>query len=391
MRKLNLLKLTALAVTFLLLFFNQTFAQNRTVSGIVSDVNGKGVPGVTVAVKGTNTATQTDGNGLYRLNAPENSTLVFSSVGFESYEVSAGTRTSMDVTLNATNGNLSEVVVIGYGTARRRDLTGAVSSVQSKDFNKGAITNPDQLLIGKVSGLQIINSSGQPGAATIVKIRGNNSIRSGNTPLYVIDGIPLDGRSARPAFTATGVGTTPDANPLIYINPSDIASIDILKDASSAAIYGSRGANGVILITTRKGQAGPAHVDVGASAGVSGVMRKIKVLDASGYRNALKTYNAPLSDSGASVDPFDAIINKNAPIQNYTVALSGGTETAKYRASFLYSDQEGIIRKSDLKKYVGNFNGQYRLLDKRLSLDFNITAANIAERIAPISNDAGRN
>lgn len=388
MRKLKLFKLTTFVVAFFFLL-NQTFAQTRTVSGVVTDQTGKGIPGVTVTVKGTNTSTQTDANGVYRISAANNATLVFSSVGYGTMEMQVNNRTSVDASLTASNDNLSEVVVIGYGTARRKDLTGAVASVQAKDFNRGPVTNPDQLLIGKVSGLQIINSSGQPGAATIVKIRGNNSIRSGNTPLYVIDGIPLDGRSARPGFNASGVGTTPDANPLLFINPADIASIDILKDASSAAIYGSRGANGVILVTTKKGQVGPAKIEVGASAGVSNVMRKIDVLDAGAYRAALKSYSAPLSDSGATVDPFKEIIRENSPTQNYTVAFGSGTDNGRYRASFLYADQEGIIRRSGLKKYVGSFNGQYRFLDKRLSFDFNIIAANVAEQIAPISNDAG--
>src|SRR5215203_156616 len=208
MRKMKFLKLTTFVVAFFLLL-TQTFAQS-TVSGTVTDQTGKGVPGVTVTVKGTSTSVQTDGNGTYRINAPDNATLVFSSVGYDAMEMQLAGRTSLDVGLTASNANLTEVVVIGYSTARRRDVTGAVSSIQAKDFNRGPITNPDQLLIGKVSGLQIINSSGQPGAATVVKIRGNNSIRSGNTPLYVIDGIPLDGRSARPGLNISGVGTTPD-------------------------------------------------------------------------------------------------------------------------------------------------------------------------------------
>jgi iron complex outermembrane receptor protein len=242
-------------------------------------------------------------------------------------------------------------VVIGYGTARKKDLTGSVASVQAKDFNKGISNNPDQLLTGKVAGLQIINSSGQPGGATIVKIRGNNSIRSGNTPLYVIDGIPLDGRSPRPGlYNNTGLGTSPGANPLNFINPADIASIDVLKDASACAIYGSRGANGVILVTTRKGQNGPSKIEIGASVGIANPMRKIDILDGDGYRNALKSFNAPISDSGANINPFDEILHKNALSQNYTVAFSGGNNNGKYRASFLASDQDGIIRKSGLTK-----------------------------------------
>ena len=383
--------LRSIGLPILLLILTQsTFAQ-KTITGKVTDSKDNSpLPGVSVVAKGSGTGTQTKTDGTYSITVPNStSALVISSVGYASQEVSISGKTTIDVSLAASGTSLNELVVVGYGTARRKDLTGAVSSVQAKDFVKGPVTNPDQLLIGKVSGLQIINSSGQPGAVTIVKIRGTNSVRSGNTPLYVVDGIPLDGRAPRPGLINSGLGTTPDANPLTYINPADIASIDVLKDASAAAIYGSRGANGVILITTKKGVAGPARIDVGASYGFSDVMRKIKVLDASGYRNALKTYNAPSSDSGASIDPFKSIINSGAPSQNYTVAFSGGTENGRYRASFLYSDQEGIIRKSGLKKYVASFNEQHKFLDKKLSLDFNITAANVAEQIAPISNDAG--
>jgi iron complex outermembrane receptor protein len=238
---------------------------------------GPAVPGVTVTAKGTGAGTQTRSDGTYSLTVPNSATtLVISSVGYATQEVSISGKSSLDLALVASTTSLNEIVVVGYGTSRRKDLTGAVSSVQSKDFVKGPVTNPDQLLIGKVSGLQIINSSGQPGAVTIVKIRGTNSIRTGNNPLYVVDGIPLDGRSPRPGLINSGLGTTPDANPLTYINPADIASIDVLKDASASAIYGSRGANGVILVTTKKAWLVLRRIDVGASYGFSGVMRKIK-------------------------------------------------------------------------------------------------------------------
>src|SRR5258706_9665172 len=264
----------------LLLFSQFAIAQNKTITGkIIDSKEGTPIVGASVVPKGTRTGTTTNATGNFSISvAPAVTTLVITSVGYERQEIDITGSSTVDVSLISTGTNLNEVVVTGYGTSRRRDLTGSVSSVQAKDFVKGPVTNPDQLLIGKVSGLQIINSSGQPGAATIVKIRGNNSIRSGNTPLYVVDGFPLDGRSARPGYNAAGLGQTPEANPLIYINPADIVSIDILKDASAAAIFGSRGANGVVLITTRKGTSGPTKIDVGASVGFAGIMRKIKVL-----------------------------------------------------------------------------------------------------------------
>jgi iron complex outermembrane receptor protein len=388
MRKLKLLKKTTFVVASLLLLFNQVFAQNHTVSGTVTDQTGKGVPGVTVTVKGTSTSTQTDGNGVYRINAADNATLVFSSVGYDSMEMQVSGKTSVDASLTAASNNLSEVVVIGYGTARRKDLTGSVTAVQAKDFNKGVVTTPEVLLQNKVPGLQITTNNGQPGSATTVKIRGNNSIRAVNNPLYVIDGVPLDGRSARPNF-GNAFGSTPDASPLIFVNPNDIQRIDVLKDAASAAIYGSRGANGVIAITTKTGSAGEPKLEVGTSIGFNaGLMKRFDVLNASEFKDALKKYSVTGQDNGASVDALKEVKNKNLT-QNYNLAFSGGGENGRFRASFLASRINGYIKNSTLDKYVGNFSGQYQFLDKRLSLGFHLTAGHTTEDLVPVSNTAG--
>ncbi len=386
-------KLLLKGISVSLLFVLSTLsllAQNKVITGRVTDSKDtSGVVGASIIVRGGKGGVQTNSEGSFTISVPPNATtLVISSVGFDRQEISIAGKTNLSVSLVAANAALNEVVVVGYGTVRKRDLTGSVSSIQAKDFNRGQINSPQQLLQGKVPGLQITNSSGQPGGITIVKIRGNNSIRAGNNPLYVVDGVPLDGRSPRPGFNASGVGTTPGGDPLTFINPSEVASIDVLKDASAAAIYGSRGANGVILITTKKGAVGPAKLEAGASVGFSDVMRKVDVLNASQYRAALNQYNAPKSDSGASIDPFKAIL-RSSFTQNYSLALSGGNDNGKYRASFFASDQDGIILKTNLKKYVGNFNGQYKFFDKRLSIDFSATMANVGEHIAPISQDAG--
>ena len=377
----------------LLLLQTTARAQSKTVTGTVTDEKNAPVSGASVLAKGTTIGTSTDASGKFSINVPATTTiLTITYVGYTDQEVSVAGSSAI-VTVNmvpSSGGSLNEVVVIGYGTVRKKDLTGSVATVGAKEFNKGQINSPEQLLQGKAAGLQITNSSGQPGGVTIVKIRGNNSIRSGNTPLYVVDGVQLDGRSARPGLNASGLGQTPDGDALTFINPNDIASIDVLKDASSAAIYGSRGANGVILITTKKGSVGPTRVDASASVGFSDVMRKVKVLDAAGYRSALSKYGASVSDSGANINAFDKLVRQSFT-QNYSVSLSGGNENGKYRASFLVSDQDGIILKSNLKRYIASFNGQYKFLDKKLSLDYNIIAANVAEHIAPISNDAGSN
>jgi len=383
-------KLFASALSGIFLLFSLSiFAQSKTVTGTVTDKDGAAVAGASVVVKGTNLGTNTNAGGEFSISVPASAkTLVVSFVGLAPQEVAIG-EGRLNVSLkDATSNDLNEVVVVGYGSARKRDLTGSVASVTSKEFNTGQINSPEQLLQGKVAGVQITNSSGQPGGLTIVRIRGNNSIRSGNNPLYVIDGLPLDGRTARPNFSAT-VGTSPPADPLTFINPNEIAQVDILKDASASAIYGSRGANGVVLITTKKGQTGPTKIDANASVGVGSVMRKVDVLDAAGYRAAISKFGAPNSDSGLSIDPFDEILDKGALTQNYSVALGGGGENGKYRASFFVGDQKGIIRKTNLRKYVGNLNGQFKFMDKKLSLDFNAAVADVTENVAPISQDAG--
>jgi TonB-dependent starch-binding outer membrane protein SusC len=390
MRKLKIVKLTTYVVAFLL-FLTPAFAQNRTVSGTVTDQAGKGIPGVTVSVKGTNTSTQTDASGVYRIIAADNATLVFTSVGYGASELKVDGRSSIDASLSPSNDNLSEVVVIGYGTARKKDLTGAVSTVTEKNFNKGVYTSPDQLIQGKVSGVQITNNSGTPGGASTIKIRGNSALTGSGNPLFVVDGVALDGRSARPGLGDLGVGgSNPGTNPLNFLNPSDIASIDVLKDASATAIYGSRAAYGVVIITTKRGQSGQPRIDFGTSIGFSNVMKKIEVLDASQFRQALTYYGLTNSnDKGGNVNAFDEITRRGV-VQNYNVGISGGTENARFRLSLGALNQEGIVRKTGIKKYTANFNAQLKFLESRnLGLDINIIPSQYQEAIAPISNNAG--
>lgn len=378
----------ATLVVFLLVLFQTTFAQVRTVTGTITDQNGQGIPGVTVMVKGTSTATQTNNEGKFTIAAADNAVLTFTAVGFATQEATVSGDV-VNATLQISASDLNEVVVIGYGTARKRDLTGSVATVSAKDFNRGVVTTPSQLIQGKVAGVLIVNNSGQPGGATTVRIRGNTSIRTGNQPLYVIDGVPIDGRIARPSLDVGGLGQTPASDPMYFINPFDIASMDVLKDASATAIYGSRGSNGVILITTRKGASGSPKIDVNASAGISNLLRKYDVLDAGEYRAALKSYNLTTGDFGGQVDAFDEI-TRTGLTQNYNVGISGGNESGKYRAAFGMYDQDGIIKNTNLKKYTANINGQYRFLEsQKLSLDFSVLAAHNKEQIAPVTNNAG--
>ena len=369
-------------------------AQDRTVTGRVTDSkDGSPVSGASVQPKGTRTGTSTRSDGTFSLSVGSNvTTLVITSVGYESQEVSVSGKSSVEVSFVATFGSsLNEVVVTGYGTSKRKDLTGAVGSVKEKDFNKGVFTSPDQLFQGKVSGVQVLNNSGQPGGAATIKIRGNSTVTGSGQPLFVVDGVPLDGRSARPGAGDVGFGgSNPASNPLNFINPSDIVSIDILKDASATAIYGSRGAYGVVLITTKRGKSGEPKVDVSMSIGQASIMKRIDVLSAAEFRQALTYYGVNSSnDKGGNVNALDAIL-RNATVQNYNVAVSGGNESAKYRLSLGALDQEGIVRKSGIKKYTANLNANFKFLEsKKLGLDVNILPSQYTEQIAPISNDAG--
>ncbi len=395
----RLLKARLLLLLAFLLSAASIFSQERFITGKVTDSkDGSPVVGASVVPKGSTKGTSTGPDGSFRISVGANvSILVISSIGFNTQEVNIGGKTAIDVALLASNINLNEVVVVGYGTARKRDLTGSIASVRARDFNKGIQTAPDQLIQGKVAGVQVVNNSGAPGGGTTIKIRGNASVRTGNQPLFVVDGIILDGRSARPVASTnevegginTGFGQTPDANPLNFINPADIASMEVLKDASATAIYGSRGANGVIIITTRKGTTGAPRIDVNYSVGLSKIMKQIKVLNASEYRDALKMYNLTNGDFGGSVDAMDAILRTGVS-NNVNVSIGGGNENGRYRLSLGYVDQQGIVRKSDFRRYSAMFNGGFRFLDsKKLGLDFNLIGSQNRENIAPVTNNAG--
>ena len=384
----------AFSIGFLLLLaFSQVFSQTKTITGKITDSkDGSPVVGATVQPKGTKNGTSTGADGSFSLTVGANvTTLVVTSVGFDRQEISIAGSTTANVSLVASNANLNEVVVIGYGTARKKDLTGAVSSIQAKSFNKGTISTPDQLLQNKVAGVLVTVNSGEPGAGSTVQVRGNSSLRANNNPLYVIDGVPLDGRNAEPG-NSSGDGATPASNALLFINPNDIQSIDILKDASSAAIYGSRGANGVIAITTKKGASGPTKIDLGVSYGrFAGYMKRFDVLNRSQFLNALTKYNVPNAAAlnyGGNVDALKDITSSTIT-QAYNMALSGGNETGKYRASFYATNQEGFVKGTGLSKYIGSFNGTEKLLDKKLTLEFSLIAGNVPHNFGYVFNTTG--
>ncbi|AZI28023.1 SusC/RagA family TonB-linked outer membrane protein [Pedobacter sp. G11] len=378
-----------LVLPSLLLVFLSTAAFAQTViRGTISDDDKLPMAGATIQVAGTSTKTQSDAEGRYQITVPSlTAKLIVSFVGFETQTVNVNNQTVINVTLKSLN-NLDAVVVVGYASVKKSDLTGAATTVSAKDFNKGPLNAPDQLIQGKVAGVQMINNSGQPGGASTVRIRGNSAVTGTGQPLYVVDGVALDGRSARPSASA-GIGTAPDGNPLNFINPADIESMEILKDASATAIYGSRAAYGVVLITTKRGKSGDTKIDLSASAGVSNIARRVDVLSGDEYRAALAKYGLTNGNFGSSVDALDEV-TRTAYNQNYSIGISGGTNGNTFRASLGYQDQQGIIKSTDFKKYSAGFNGNFKFLEsKKLGLDINMISNQYLESIAPITTDAG--
>ncbi len=388
--------LKALILCPMLLLLAYAAQAQKTITGTITDEKGSPVVGASVVIKGGKSGTTTDASGAFKITVPsETTTLVATFVGYTAQDVDVSSSSAVTISLKPDNSSLTDVVVIGYGTAQKKDVTGSVVSLKAKNFNQGVINAPDQLLQNKIPGVEVTNNSGMPGSATTIKIRGNNSIRAVNNPLYVVDGVPLDGRTARPSVNlgTGGFGTTPDDNPLLYINPYDIAQIDVLKDASASAIYGSRGANGVIAITTKKSTTQGTKLEFGSQFGFNdGYMKRFEVLDAGQFRDGLHKYTLDtLSvslDKGSSTDALKEI-TQNTMSQTYDLALSGGTEDAHYRASFLGSGLNGFIKNSELDKYLGTFSGSYKFLDRKLSIDFSLIAGHVRENTPLVSNTAG--
>jgi iron complex outermembrane receptor protein len=369
------------------LFTLTTFSQTKTITGKILDDKGAPVIGASITVKGSKSGSSSHPDGTFQLTVPSTATtLVISSVGFASQEVAIGDQTTLSVSLVPSQSNLNEVVVIGYGSSRRSDITGAVASVKAKDFNSGALS-PEQLMTGKITGVQVADNSGAPGTSINVKIRGNNTISSSSNPLYVVDGVPLDATSPIAPDKLAIVGTVPAANGLIFLDPGNIASLTVLKDASASAIYGARGENGVILIETNKGN-GKTQVDAGVRLITgAGLMKQPDLMNASQYRSAIAQYGIK-TDSGASIDPFKSIIQNKAS-EVYSVGISSGGENGRFRASFSATDQNGYILKSALKRYIATIAGDHSFLDKRLKIGFNIAATQYTLQTAPASAEAG--
>lgn len=355
-----------------------------TIQGQVTSQDTREVlPGVSVLVKGTSQGTNTDSDGNYRISVEnEQAVLVFSFVGYQKQEVVVGNRSTVSVQLVAGDQTLNEVVVVGYGVQKKRELTNSIASISSREIQNQIVNNPLNALAGQLPGVQITSQSGRLGANPVVRVRGTGSINAGNKPLYVLDGIPLA-----------------DDGAINAISPADIETIDVLKDAAAAAIYGSRGGNGVVLITTKKGKAGRARVDVQYYTGIQQVSKKIDLLNAAEQIELVKEnvnngwvlaggnpnvpngsrsipgnnliFNYPLIlDGPLSALPdtdWQDLIYRNAPISNYQVSISGGSERMRYYISTNYFDQKGIVRSTDFKRYTARAN-----IDAEVSAKFRV-------------------
>ena len=366
-------------------------AQGTTLTGKVNDATGVGLPGVTVQIKGTTKGTTTGGDGSYQLAGVDgNATLVFSSIGYVSQEVAVGGRSSVTITLVEDNKTLSEVVVVGYGTQRAKDATGSVQSIGTKDFNKGVISSPEQLLQGRVAGVQITPSSGEPGAPINIQIRGTSSLRGGNNPLFVVDGVPLDGGSTSDGNPDFGGGSTAARNPLSFLNPADIENISVLKDASAAAIYGARGANGVVLITTRKGKAGSQSLTFSASGAVSNPMKRYNVLNAQDFLAGVKAAGGDpaVVDKKANTNWQDQIF-RTGITQTYNLGFGGGNQDTRYFFSLGYQDQQGIIKNSGQKRLTGRVNASHELFNDKVIIDLTATTSNVNDSYILNGDNAG--
>lgn len=366
MKKVNFFR-SFLVLLALITYGSFAYGQGITVIGTVTDgANGDPIPGATVLVKGTTIGTSTDLNGKYSLRVDANGTLVFSFVGYETQEIPVNGRAEIDVVLTMSTKTLEEVVVIGYGSVKKTDATGSVVAVSSKDFNKGAITSPQDLLVGKSAGVVITNAGGAPGSGATIRIRGGSSLNASNDPLIIIDGIPIDNNNV-----------SGSSNILSFVNPNDIESFTVLKDASAAAIYGSRASNGVILITTKKGEVGkPMKITYDGSFSISSAIEYMDVYSGDEMRQIayehVDIYDPAYFDLlGTQNTNWQDKIFRTAITQDHNVSVAGSVKTMPYRASVGVTDQNGILKNTDMNRITGSISVDPSFFKNSLKVNVN--------------------
>ncbi|KQR72458.1 SusC/RagA family TonB-linked outer membrane protein [Pedobacter sp. Leaf176] len=342
-------------------------AQTGSISGKVLDETGQPLPGASIYVKGTTRSTSTDADGNFKLSGLTNGSLTLSAsfIGYQTLDK------TVNVTANANQNfqlvpdaqKLNEVVVIGYGTAEKKNLTGSITTVSSKDFQKGTITTPEQLIQGKVAGVNIISSGGAPGSGSVIRVRGGASLNASSDPLIVVDGVPFSGNS---------IGNAP--SPLSLINPNDIETFTVLKDANATAIYGSRASNGVILITTKKGASGLPVINFNTNNSIGTVAKKVDVLSADEVRAYVNANGSAAQKAllGTASTDWQDVIYRTAFTTDNNLSIAGSFKGVPYRVSAGYLDQQGVVIRSDLKRATGGFTLSPKLFTDHLKIDLSL-------------------
>ncbi|GAA4735087.1 SusC/RagA family TonB-linked outer membrane protein [Flavisolibacter ginsenosidimutans] len=356
-RQLDYLVRNKAHILLLLLFAAPFYAwtQSKEIKGIVKDDKGAGIAGATITVKGKGRSKASEASGTFSIQAAEGETLVFSAVGYSTVEVPVTRENDYTVSMSTASNTLSDVVIVGYGSSSRRTLTTSVTTVKPEELNRGAIADVGQLLQGKVPGLNI-TASGDPNRSAAVILRGASTINSPGGPYYVIDGVP-----------GADIAT---------IAPDDVASIDVLKDAAATAIYGNRAANGVIIVTTKRGRKGQTQISYNGYVGVESVSGQLKMMDASQLRSFLAKNNlsfTPADDKGANTDWQKAVERDNALSTNHNLSFSGGSEHGTYSASVNYIQKQGILKGSDLERFIGRLSMEQYALNDRVKFGLTVT------------------
>ena len=370
----QLSKKILLLMAILIWCSSAVMAQSGQVSGTITDaLDGATLPGATVLVKGTVQGTVTDLDGKYTISVEPNTTLVFSYIGYETQEIVVQPDQTVNVVMQMSATGLSELVVIGYGIQKKDDATGSVAAIEAKEFNQGAIVSPANLITGKVAGVQVTTAGGAPGAGIQIRIRGGSSLSASNDPLFVIDGVPMDSE-----------GISGSRNPMNNINPNDIESFSILKDASATAIYGSRASNGVVIITTKKGKEGaPLKLQYTGNFSFYTPTRKIDILNADQFRTEITqrhpTHAEMMGDANTN---WQEQIFTNAFGMDHNLSVTGAAKHMPYRVSIGYTGQDGILKTDNLKRTTLSFALNPKLLDNHLTLNINGQGAYVKNQFA---------
>ena len=359
----------------------------QVITGKVLDEQNLPLPGASVKELGTSNVAMTNDKGEFKITVATGSKLEISYIGYKNKTVIASSNV-LTITLEAEANSLGEVMVVGYGRQAKKDITGAVTQLDAGNFREGVVVSADNLLQGKVAGVRVVAASGEPGGGVDVTIRGIGSIRSGSTPLFVVDGVPLTNDDVSPTGQNVGFGASRAKNPLNFLNTSDIESMTVLKDASAAAIYGARGSNGVVIVTTKKGKRGEGTFTADSYIGLSTVAHKLDVLSAEQYRNAVED---KAFDYGGNTDWQDEIYRK-AVTRNNSIAFAKQTNSGNYYASASQMDQEGIVKNSNFRRTTARLNASESFLDdQRLKVGINLTASETKDDGVPTSDDGGSN